>query len=73
MLTPPWTDQELQQIAYDISEALTEGEWPQIDVCAADILPFLPEFLRTITSYSKAVTMLGGHGTPTVNPRERTT
>lgn len=60
MLEPPLSDRDTEQIAYDISEAIAKGEWPQIDVCAADILPFLPEFLLKITSYSAAVERLGG-------------
>jgi hypothetical protein len=54
------SDQTLETVAYDISEALAKGEWPEIDVCPADILPFLPEFLTKITSYSAAVERLGG-------------
>jgi len=62
VLTPPLSDRDTEMIAHDISEALAKGEWPQIDVCSADILPFLPEFLLKITSYAAAVERLGGRG-----------
>jgi hypothetical protein len=38
---------DLELLAYDISDMLVRNEYP-LDVCAADILPALGDFLRVI-------------------------
>lgn len=41
------SDIDLELLAYDISDMLSRNEYP-LDVCEADILPALGDFLRAI-------------------------
>jgi hypothetical protein len=45
---------DLELLAYDISDMLSRNEYP-LDVCAADILPALGDFLRAIIANAQEV------------------
>lgn len=45
---------DLELLAYDISDMLSRNEYP-LDVCEADILPALGDFLRAIIKNAQEV------------------